>query len=284
MSTSPSATRPEGSAAEPEAGRGQHEGPAEGASPLRPEPRTAAPRGSSPGERRDPSPQPPERAPSDRPADGDLLIDIPQLSVEELTLELDASLLLNRVKLDAKNLEAGLYAKASFEHLVALAQMRRDHSLEHTARRQQRADMTRARTGLRRLLGARRDACRDLSDSDVEQQLRGVHESAREAHERVTSQDEPTREPQHNGDGGQHVGESEHRHNGDGPSSDSVRERMGHAVAQGAKAAGLTAAGLAGGVLLESRSKPSRKLSSLRRRKRLRAIPGAIAKRLRDGR
>jgi hypothetical protein len=166
-------------------------------------------------------------APSDRAVDADLLIDIPKLSVEELSLELDASLLLNRVKLDAKGLEAGLYAKANFDNVTGLT-----HQGPGTP------------------LGT--DPSRDVS---VQRQLQGGHASAREAYARFTTQDEPARERP-------------------------VRERARQALTRGAKAAGLTAAGLAAGVLLESHSKPSRKLSILGRRNRARAVRDATAKRL----
>jgi len=71
-------------------------------------------------ERREPPPFTFGAAPTDRTVDADLLIDVPRLVVEELSLELEASLLLNRVRLDAKGLEAGLYLKGNFEHLQAL--------------------------------------------------------------------------------------------------------------------------------------------------------------------
>ena len=57
-------------------------------------------------------------------------------------------------------------------------------------------------------------------------------------------------------------------------------ERTRRAATQGAKAAGLTAAGLAAGVLLESHTKLSRNLPLSRRPTRTRAIRHAIAKRL----
>ena len=67
--------------------------------------------------------------------------------------------------------------------------------------------------------------------------------------------------------------------------------RIRHAVAQGAKAAGLTAAGLAGGALLESRIKRSSKLAGKlpklprnlplpRRRSRAQIIRDEVLKRL----
>ena len=57
-------------------------------------------------------------------------------------------------------------------------------------------------------------------------------------------------------------------------------ERTRRAATQGAKAAGLTAAGLAAGVLLESHTQLSRNLPLSRRPTRTRAIRHAIAMRL----
>lgn len=282
MSTPPVPTKPDVSTAEPGAERRQSDAPAPRAGAFpQPGTRAAAPRGDRGGERREPTPQVRGPAPSDRAVDADLLIDIPQLSVDELTLELEASLLLNRVKLDAKGLEAGLFIKANFDRLAALRQLGSRTSFGSVPHRQQGSDSTRARTGLRELLGATRDAYRDLSDRDVEQQPQDVPASAPGASAHGTTQDEPTRKPQPEGGGGTDEGESGHRHNGDGGRSHPIRERARHAVGQGVKAVGLTAAGLAGGALLESRTKPSRKLPIPRRRKGARrAIGDAIAKRL----
>jgi hypothetical protein len=282
MTTPSVPTKPEVSDAEPGPERRQDDAPAprERASSPQAEARRAAPRGEQGGERHQMVPQVLGSLPSDRAVDADLLIDIPQLSVEELTLELDASLLLNRVKLDAKGLEAGLYVKANFDHIVELTQQGSGAPEGRVSDRQRGSDIMRARTGLRELLGATRDAYRDLSDRDVQRQLQGVHASAREAYARITTEDEPAHERQPDADGAKDEAEREHNHDGNGGRSRPVRERARHAVTQGAKAAGLTAAGLAGGALLESHSKPSRKLSISGRRKRARAIRHAIAKRL----
>lgn len=84
-----------------------------------------------------PARPPVESQPTDRAVPADLLLDVPQLTVEELTLELDASLLLDRVKLDAKGLDASLYLKADFERLQALA--RKDNgAMERPAQDSQR--------------------------------------------------------------------------------------------------------------------------------------------------
>ena len=57
-------------------------------------------------------------------------------------------------------------------------------------------------------------------------------------------------------------------------------ERVRHVVMQSLKAAGLTAAGVAAGAVLESRTQLSRKLSISRRPNRRQAIREAITKRL----
>lgn len=184
-------------------------------------------------------------APADRTVEADLLVDVPQLRVDELSLELEASALLNRVKLEAKGLEAGLYLKADFENLRALQEKRTADTSHHSVR-----------TGLRELL-----AGRDARTSSLE------------ADEHVVASSGGARE--------HHEHESEHSADGDGQDT---LQRARHAAVQGAKAAGLTAAGLAGGALLESRGKPSRKLPrSLpipRRRTRAQVIRDEIVKRL----
>ena len=60
----------------------------------------------------------------------------------------------------------------------------------------------------------------------------------------------------------------------------SAPDRIPHVVAQGLKAAGFTAGGVAVGAVLGSRAQLSRKLPISRRRSRRRAIPKAIARRL----
>jgi hypothetical protein len=163
--------------------------------------------------------------PSDRSVDADLLIDVPQLTVEELALELEASIVLNHVKLDAKGLDACLFLKANFDSLRALV-LRGPESTEGPSRSPRSSDMPRVRSGLRELLGA-------PSDDD-----------------------------------------------GDSERPNAVRERLRHAAGHGVKAAGLTAAGLAGGALLESRTKPSRKLQMPWRRSRAQAVLDQISRRL----
>jgi hypothetical protein len=187
---------------------------------------------------------------------------------------------LNRVKLDAKGLDAGLFLKANFDSLRAFAQRGSEGTEAEEGRASESprgSDVMRVRTGLRELLGATRDAYRDLSDRDVQRQLRDVHASAREAHDRVTTSDEPALEPNGADEDGRETGRDR---NGDAERPHAVRERLRHAAGQGVKAAGLTAAGLAGGALLESRSKRSRKLPIPRRRNRAQVVRDEITRRL----
>ena len=209
MSTTPASTRPDSSGAQPE-------------------PRTHEPRTPEPPRDREPLEPALEPALSERAVEADLLVDIPQLSVDELTLELEASTLLNAVRLEAKGLELGLYLRADFDRLAELAGSRSGGGSKRSAR--QPRDV---RMGLAGLLG-------DGSDGDAD----------------------------HGGS---------HSRNGQ---SHPARERARHAVSQGVKAAGLTAAGLAGGALIESRSKPSLRLQLPRRHKGMRALRDAITDRL----
>jgi hypothetical protein len=173
-------------------------------------------------------------SPADRAADADLLVDIPQLVVDELTLELESSLVLNRLKLDAKGLQLGVFVKADLEHVQEMVQQRSGRQ-------------DRPRTGLRELLSG-----------------------TREQEPRPAAAEQPAQEPE---PGDEHQGE-QHDHDGNG--SHPARQ----AAVQGAVAAGLTAAGLAGGALLEARVKPSRKLHIPRRRTRAQAFRDELVKRL----
>jgi hypothetical protein len=169
-------------------------------------------------EPREPSQQAFEPVPSDRTEDADLLIDVPRLAVEDLSLELEASLLLNRVKLDAKGLELGLYLKANFEHLQALAQG-----------------------------GAGKKAASGPRAADTVTKRRELAGAA----------------------------QAENGHQGN-----SALGRARHVAMEGVKATGLTVAGVAGGALLESRLKPSRKLHLPRRRGFGQIVRDRIASRL----
>jgi hypothetical protein len=270
MPTPSAPTTPDASSGDSPAERRANETPGRREEALAQRPAADAVPSGRPGARGDDDSQSPPLAqgpgPSDRAVDADLLIDIPQLTVDELALELEASLVLNHVKLDAKGLDLGLFLKAKLDSLRPLA----ERDVERAARA---PASPRARSGLRELLGATRDAYRDLSDRDVQRQLRDVHASASEAHERVTTADEQAIE---SGGGDEDGREREHDHNGDG--AHALRQRLRHVAGQGVKAAGLTAAGLAGGALLESRSKPSRKLPIPRRRNRVQAVRDEVAR------
>ncbi len=176
-----------------------------------------------------------------RDADADLVVDIPQLSVDELALELESSLVLKRVKLDAKGLQVGVYLNADLDLVRLLVEQRSGRSEGGGSRWQRGPDVDRVRTGLRELLSGARET--EPRPAEAEQ-----------AHER---------------------GEQE-GHDGNGARPHAAR----HAAAQGAMAAGLTAAGLAGGALLEARAKPSRKLHIPRRRSRAQVIRVELVKRL----
>jgi hypothetical protein len=190
---------------------------------------------------------------SDRAADTDLLVDIPQLSVDELALEVESSLVLNRVKLDAKGLQVGLFLKADLEHVLQMVQERSDRHEGGRSRRQRGGDVDRVRSGLRELLGA-----------------------AREQAPAPPATEEPRQEPPREADDQDGQGGERHGHGGNGAHPHAGR----HAAAQGAMAAGLTAAGLAGGALLEARVKPSRKLHIPRRRTRAQVVRDELVKRL----
>jgi hypothetical protein len=203
---------------------------------------------------------------SDRAVDADLLLDIPRLSVEELNVELEAALILKRVKLDAKGLDAGLFLKSNLDNFAAVMASRSSDERDAGAAAKRRGgDAARVRSSLRERLGSTRDADRDVHDRDV-QQPRELHESAGEGYARVAAG-----ETDDDAEGGENAG-------GDGSSG--LGGRAVHAAKQGAKALGLTAAGVAGGALLESRLEPSRRLALPRRRSRALALVHGIRRRL----
>jgi hypothetical protein len=75
---------------------------------------------------------------------------------------------------------------------------------------------------------------------------------------------------------------TEERHPNDSPTAadGAARDSRRHTVTQAAAAVGLTATGLAAGVVLEAQTKLSRKLPARRRPKRTQGIRDAVAKRL----
>lgn len=71
-----------------------------------------------------PRPQPPERRPGDpvaRGADGDIVVDIPHLKVDELVVDIAATVALDHLKVEAKGLDLGLFVKADVGALSSAA-------------------------------------------------------------------------------------------------------------------------------------------------------------------
>jgi hypothetical protein len=263
VSTTQSPTNQEDrtAAAGPSADR-ERQGPSSGErrGPTPPTPRDSQPTGAPASE--EPSTQSTDEPASDRAVDADVLLDIPRLAVDELNLELEAAFVLQRVKLDAKGLDAGLFFKSNLDNIAALTSGRSsDDDDAGPAGEGGGGGAARVRSGLRELLGSTRDTYRD-----VQHQLGAVYESAGEAYERVVGGDADD-----DGEGGgQDAGEGDG--GGDGATA--------RAAKRGAKAVGLTAAGLAGGALLESTLKPSHRLPLPRRRNRAQALVHEIQRRL----
>jgi hypothetical protein len=159
-----------------------------------------------------------------RGADGDLVIDIPHLSVDELSLDLAGKLILEHVKLEAKGLELGLFVKADVGDLAQAAQ------------------------------GDRRSRPPDIEGEESPHGLRRLLPSGAESAER--------------------------RDGDDGTSEQGAAHKALHIAKEGGKVASLTAAGMAGGALLESTFHPSRKLPSLLQRRR--SGPAGVLDRVRE--
>jgi hypothetical protein len=199
-------------------------------------------------------PQPAMPAPSHPGTDGDVVIDVPQLAVEELSLELHAPIL-DQVKIEAKGLNVGLFAKVDLDNVVKMVGKRPAPGLpdiearettggeDQPAAEQERAAAAEKRTAgvrqeLQQLVESAKEAYEEVSDRDMEQQVRQFYDTARHAYARVSGQPEGDGEA---GDGARPEGA---RHAG--------RRRALEITKQGGKAAGLTAAGVAGGAALES--------------------------------
>jgi hypothetical protein len=149
-------------------------------------------------------------------ADGDVVVDIPHLTVDELTVELAPTAVVEQIKVTAKGLDLGLFLKADLEQLIS------------------------PQTG---------------------------------GHERPQDTDDRPR-LQAGASGDEHQddeGESRVR---------SAGHRAVKIAKEGGKAASLTAAGVAGGALLESTLQPSRKLPGLLRRRR--SGPAGVIDRVRE--
>jgi hypothetical protein len=137
-------------------------------------------------------------------ADGDVVVDIPHLTVDELTVELAPTAVVEQVKVTAKGLDLGLFLKADLEQLVSPGS--------------------------------------------------GGGERPRD------TDDRPRLEAGASGD--------EQPDDGGESPVRSAGRRAVKIAKEGGKAASLTAAGVAGGALLESTLHPSRKLPGLLRRRR----------------
>jgi hypothetical protein len=198
--------------------RGQAEEPRTGAPVGRPADRPATPpdQGAAPttGAARGPAPE--------RTADADLLLDVTQLTVDEITLEVQASVGLDHVKLDAKGLDASLFLKGSLDNLVAMRRQARTGPPSEPA----------ARGGMRRM-------ARALPPSE------GVRTDQPAEPDRPDS----GRDDQRNGTRGDDD-------DGIGAVLESVRRRAATVAKQGGKAASVAVAGAAGGALLESKLGP----------------------------
>jgi hypothetical protein len=192
-------------------------------------------------------------------AEGDIVVDIPQLAVDELNVELHAPIL-DQVKLEAKALNVGLFAKIELANVVALTGKRPASSppdIEGRAEPSGGADerapdekrIAGVREELRDLADSAKEAYEEVSDRDLEEQVRELRDTARDAYARIA------------GDAGDGGGK------GDGGGDGSRAENAGHAgreraksagrraldiTKRGGKAAGLTAAGVAGAAALES--------------------------------
>jgi hypothetical protein len=167
--------------------------------------------------------------------EADVLVDIPRLRVQELALELEASRLLNRVRVDVKDLELGLLLKADLDQVADMVGRREgDESRQRRGVVRQGGRLTSAAYG--RLFGSGRP---QLGSGDDDEPL--------EAEQRM---------PQ----GEQARPQAEHRREGpddrDGDGSPSSASRIAR---QGGKAVAVAAAGLAGGALLRPKVEPLRK-------------------------
>jgi hypothetical protein len=147
----------------------------------------------------------------------DLLLDVPQLSVDEITLEVQASVGLDHVKLDAKGLDASLFLKASLDNLVALR--------GGPGRGERDAGV---RGGLRRMARALPVADRPPPDAPAAGEAPGAPSGEHAEHRRGEDDDI-------------------------GTVLDTVRRRAATVAKEGGKAASLAVAGAAGGALLESK-------------------------------
>jgi hypothetical protein len=208
-------------------------------------------------------------------ADGDVVVDIPQLAVDELNLEIHAPIL-DQVKLEAKGLHVGLFAKVDLDNVVRLAGKRPaswlpdiegresggeqesgDEDEERAAAEEQLdAEKQRAaevRDELQHLLESAKDAYEEVSDRNLEDQVRALYDSARDAYARISGRGEDGDDADGaQRDGGQGDGSKRDGQQGHEGWAESVGRRALEFTKHGGKVAGLTAAGVAGGAALES--------------------------------
>jgi hypothetical protein len=239
------------------------------------------------------APQPPPPASSRPGGDGDIVLDIPQLAVDEMNLELHAPIL-EQVKLEAKGLQVGLYAKVDLDNVVAIAgkrPARRLPDIDATetsggeqgpgADEQQRAAAEQKRVAgvrqeLEQLVESAKEAYEEVSDRDLEQQVREFYDTARDAYARVTGRADGGGQ---GGDGARAEGAGD---TGGERSAESAGRRALEITKQGGKAAGLTAAGVAGGAALESVRRSGGLRFHMPVQRRGGSVPKAVVDKVRD--
>ncbi len=169
--------------------------------------------------------------------EADVLVDIPRLRVQDLAVELEASRLLNRLRVDVKDLELGLLLKADLDQVAEIA-----------ARRE--GDEPRHRRGVVRQGGRLTSAAYErLFGGGGRPQLdSGDEDEPVEAEQRRPEGEQP-RPPGEQ----QSRGADDDRDRGESPS------RASRIAKEGGKAVALAAAGLAGGALLRPKVEPLRK-------------------------
>jgi hypothetical protein len=212
--------------------------------------------------------------------EADVLVDIPRLQVQELALELEASRVLNRIRLDVKDLELGLLLKADLDQLVELAD-RREHDEPHHRRGVVRQGGRLTSAAYERLFGG--GGRPQLGSGDDDEPVEA--EQARTQGEQARTQGE---QPGPQGEQPRPHGEQRHgRSDDDERARDGAPSRAARIAREGGKAVTVAAAGLAGGALLRPKIEPLRKRvpelpAPLRResapkaafRRLVRALPG----------
>ena len=207
------------------------------------------------------------------PDRSDVVLEAPQLKVDELSLDLQASLGIEHIQLETKGLEADLFLKANLDNVVALVDSaaRRTPDIVATARGEDppsSSEPSGAVKGLpaelRSAYASARSAYERIADHDVTDEVREAYGSLRDAYERVL------------GGKGAEGGSSEdgQRDADDGRPADADEAQAGSRGRRLAASAGLATASLAAGALAQSkipplarrrRSMPAKVLHELRR-------------------